>query len=316
MLRGNWLFFIAAGLVLCGAKPPKEQPNGQASTQPTEQAAAQPYAPYANYKPDPCYQAENHDAADLCAQWRAAIAAEKAAHEARRSTSWSIIATFLSLIGLGAIVVSLRQTNRALHIAQRDRATATRRAVAQAGETGVALEAAKKNANAMVKVAQTLKSQSKYVAETTATNKEIAKAQQQFAVLQMRAYLTVESGMAIYQETERRLHFEARPQIINTGNTPAKNLAYSIAIDVLPYPLPEGHILPDAPGGGRQGFIPPGQNRFMSAVYPFLVPEEDIFRVIRREGLALYAWGKVTYTDEFGGERVTNFGNYALDYAT
>ena len=118
MLRGNWLFFIAAGLVLCGAKPPQEQPNGQANTQPTEQAAAQAYTPYSGYNPDPCYQAKNHDTADLCAQWRASVAAEKTAHEARRATNWTIVATLLSAMSLGAVAYALYLTVESNRIAR------------------------------------------------------------------------------------------------------------------------------------------------------------------------------------------------------
>ena len=96
VLRGYRLFVLALGLILCGAQPPKEQTQGKPSAHETEQPASKPYAPYPGYNPDPCYQAKDHDTADLCAQWRAAIAAEKAAKEAGRSTDWSIFATFLS----------------------------------------------------------------------------------------------------------------------------------------------------------------------------------------------------------------------------
>lgn len=116
MFRSYRSIIIAIGLVLflCGAKPPKEHEQGNPSTNSAEQAAVKPYTPYPGYNPDPCYQAKDHDTADLCAQWRAAMAAEKAANEARRATNWSIVATFLSALGLGAIVWSLTQTERAL----------------------------------------------------------------------------------------------------------------------------------------------------------------------------------------------------------
>ena len=110
MPRGYRLLVIALGLILCGAKPPQEHNQSQPTAQPAEEAAAEPYAPYSGYAPDPCYQAKSHDTADLCAQWRAAIAAEKAAHEARRATNWSIIATLLSAISLGAVAYALYLT--------------------------------------------------------------------------------------------------------------------------------------------------------------------------------------------------------------
>ena len=106
MFRGNRLLIIAVGIVLSGAQPPQEQPKSQASAQPTEQAATQDYAP----NPGPCYQAKNYNAADLCAQWRSAIASEKAAHEARRSSNWSIVATILSALSLIAVAAALYLT--------------------------------------------------------------------------------------------------------------------------------------------------------------------------------------------------------------
>lgn len=111
-------------LILCGAQPPKEQPKSGGSAQqtaPAPEPAAPPsptpsggpsgnFTAYPGYNPDPCYHAKDHDAADLCAQWRAAIAAEKAAHEARRATNWSIVATFLSALSLAAVAWALKLT--------------------------------------------------------------------------------------------------------------------------------------------------------------------------------------------------------------
>ena len=138
MLRGYRLLVIALGLVLCGAKPPQEQPKGQASAQPTEQATANPYAPYAGYNPDPCYQAKDHDTADLCAQWRAALAAEKAAKEAGRATDWSIFATLLSAVSLSAVAFALYLTVEANRIA-RDTAKRQLRAYMEVFETKIGI---------------------------------------------------------------------------------------------------------------------------------------------------------------------------------
>jgi hypothetical protein len=126
MPRGDRRYVLAAfgWLALSGAKPPPKQPDSRPSNKPTAQAvlpsptptptAAQgtpepPVAAYRGYDPDPCYHAQKHDAADLCAQWRAAIAAEKAAHEARRATSWSIVATLLSGVAIIGLIVTIAQ---------------------------------------------------------------------------------------------------------------------------------------------------------------------------------------------------------------
>lgn len=148
MLRGYRFFIAAAGLAslfaaagsgfylgaLCCAKSPPEQAqsssSGRQQASPTPQLALTPapaainapvvkFTAYPGYDPDPCYHAEDHDAADLCAQWRASIAAEKTTKEARRATTWSIVATILSVVTVMGLIVSLHQTSGALTEARR-----------------------------------------------------------------------------------------------------------------------------------------------------------------------------------------------------
>jgi hypothetical protein len=122
---------VAVGgcVVLGGSNPPPEQAQSQQGAdvthlRTTSVAAPSPSLPsgqsakftaYPGYNPDPCYNAGDKDAADLCAQWRAAMAAEKAAYEAKRATSWSIVTTLLnglSLIAVSAALFLTVQSNR------------------------------------------------------------------------------------------------------------------------------------------------------------------------------------------------------------
>jgi hypothetical protein len=167
------VFATVGWLALCGAQPPAKQAQGGNSAQQATPAPKSALAPsptptanpspkftgYPGYDPDPCYHAEDHDAADLCAQWRAAMAAEKAAHEARRATQWSIVATILSVLGFIALIVTLIQSAIALRrgrdanlLLMKENARTTRRAIAGAADTAEALKAARKSASA----AQTL----------------------------------------------------------------------------------------------------------------------------------------------------------------
>lgn len=115
---------------------------------PSPSVAAEPtYRPYPRYNPDPCYNSKDHDSADLCAQWRAAMAAEKTTQEARRATTWSIVATLFSFLTVVGLIVSLSQTQGALAearrgnlIAQRSIARATRQAIANAASARKANE--------------------------------------------------------------------------------------------------------------------------------------------------------------------------------
>lgn len=134
MSRGyRFIIFAAVGwLALCGAKLSVEQPKSVVSTESSSSLtnsatsparspstkAGHEFVAYPGYNPDPCYNAQEHDAADLCAQWRAAIAAEKAAHEARRATTWSIVAAILNTIGLFAVGYALYLNIEANRIAR------------------------------------------------------------------------------------------------------------------------------------------------------------------------------------------------------
>jgi hypothetical protein len=75
---------------------------------------ADKFAAYPIVESNRCYSAKHHDTADLCAQWRAAIAAEKAADAAKWSNRLSIVGAILSAIGLAFLLRSLRQTETSL----------------------------------------------------------------------------------------------------------------------------------------------------------------------------------------------------------
>jgi len=116
----RFVFFAIIGwLALCGAR--EATPSARPVASPVPISAPSPgskFTAYPGYDPDPCYRMADHDAADLCAQWRASIAAEKSAHEARRSATWSIIATFLSALSLGAVAYALKLTVESNNIAR------------------------------------------------------------------------------------------------------------------------------------------------------------------------------------------------------
>jgi hypothetical protein len=172
MPRGYRSVILAAfvWLILSGAKPPAEQPKSPASDQRAAQTVTPrptptpanpqgppepPFAAYPGYDPDPCYHAEKHDAADLCAQWRAALAAEKASREARRATTWAAIGTGLSAAAIFGLVFTILQGQKGLRLAReanrsamRENARNTRRAVAGAEDAAETLKAAQGTAAA------------------------------------------------------------------------------------------------------------------------------------------------------------------------
>lgn len=128
-----------------------------------------------------------------------------------------------------------------------------------------------------------------------------------------RAYLVVSIGTAIYQERrlgQADLRFEARPFIVNNGNTPAKKVISRIVADILPLPLPRDFAfpLPEAPLA-KGNFVGPRQQIYSAGTVDRYVPDNEVPAIKEAVGQALYVWGLITYEDIFGTEHFTRFGH-------
>ncbi len=151
---------------------------------------------------------------------------------------------FLQLLVFGYQAYKLRQT------------------VESAGEQAEAMERpieeAARSATAMENIAATIQS----------GNQEV-----------MRAYLTVTVGTALHQERregQSDLKFEGRPQLLNTGNTPARKVRIRIAAEILPIPIPEGFAfpLPDMASGSKDaGIVGAHQTYILAGTVKDFVPE-------------------------------------------
>lgn len=89
---------------------------------------------------------------------------------------------------------------------------------------------ASKSAAAMEEVAKHIAISAKAAQDSVTTVKERTAAQ-------MRAYLAVVVGNAIYQERDREIRFEGKPLIVNAGFTPAYQVRYRAKSAMLPIPL-------------------------------------------------------------------------------
>jgi hypothetical protein len=128
----------------------------------------------------------------------------------------------------------------------------------------------------------------------------------------LRAYLTVIIGSAIYQEQREGmddLKFEAKPLVMNTGNTAARNVSFKKAAAILPipipkdfqFPLPEEETVDAGALGSKQTYV-------MNAVVEDMVPWADVGSIKKGISKALCIWGTITYDDVFGGQHYTKFG--------
>jgi hypothetical protein len=181
----------------------------------------------------------------------------------------------------------------------------------QADDMKASIAEASRSAAAMEKVAESIAVSAGAATESVATSKEIAARQKLAVEMQMRAYLTVViGGEAFYQERDKGIKFEARPLIVNSGHTPAREVTYRIKADILPVSLPPNYSFPipeEIKGGSAIG---PHQNAtMMGAILDGFVADQDVADIRFATGQkAFYVWGVVNYVDAFNNKWETTFG--------
>jgi hypothetical protein len=150
------------------------------------------------------------------------------------------------------------------------------------------------------RAASAMEAMAKNMTESVATVKDVS-------ARQMRAYVSVVVGIAIYQEKDRNLKFEARPIIINTGHTPAHDLGFQATAGVMPNPFPDDFAFPIPEQRLGAAMLGPQQNFVMKVIATDFVDEAEVPAIKAGDGKSLCVWGLVTYTDAFGVERETRF---------
>ncbi|MGB9071454.1 MAG: hypothetical protein WCC22_02200 [Terriglobales bacterium] len=131
----------------------------------------------------------------------------------------------------------------------------------------------------------------------------------------LRAYMSVVIGSAVFQDRQDGLKFEGKPNLVNTGSTPARNVRIRIAAEIVPvadaenfpYSLPEEVAKASAVAAPHQTYI-------LSAIVKDFVPDNEVVAVKGGEGKALTVWGVVTYDDIFGQPHTTKFAQWLFWY--
>jgi hypothetical protein len=124
---------------------------------------------------------------------------------------------------------------------------------------------------------------------------------------QMRAYLAVVVGAAIYQERNKRLKFEGKPLLVNSGHTPAYKVGYRAEAAILPIPLPKDFTFPLPDEVTGEAMLGSQQNATLSAVLDDFCDDAEVEDIKIGKDKCLYIWGIVTYEDIFGEARRTRF---------
>ncbi len=202
---------------------------------------------------------------------------------------WAIvISAILVVIALGQLVVYWYQ------------AIQLRRTVESAGEQSKAMERhigeAARSATAMENIANVIQGGNAAI---------------------IRAYLSVVINDAIYQERAEGLKFEAKPNLVNTGGTPARNVRIRIDAAIVPFAKAETFTYPlPQEVANASAVAAPHQTYNLSAVVKEFVPDADVpdIKQARSEKGALTVWGTVTYDDVFGQSHTTRFAQWLFWY--
>ncbi len=127
----------------------------------------------------------------------------------------------------------------------------------------------------------------------------------------LRAYISVVIGEAVYQDLRDGLKFEGKPNLVNTGSTPAHNVRTRISAALVPQANAENfdYTLPEEVAKGS-AVVAPHQTYILRAMVKEFVPEVEVSAIKHGEGKALTVWGVITYDDIFGTNHTTKFAQW------
>ena len=200
------------------------------------------------------------------------------------SSEWWLVWVTLCLAGITAILA--RYTAKLWGATKSLAEDAKQVAERQAGEMQKSLRIAQESADAAKKMAVTM--------DDTAKR-------------QLRAYLSVMVGTALYQDRAQGRKFKGMPRVVNIGQTPAHKVAYRSSAAIMPRELPVDFTfpLPDEPSGS--GVLGPHQTFDMGRAIDDFCPDAEVGDIKIGKGKILHIWGIVTYTDVFGHDWNTKF---------
>jgi len=244
-----------------------------------------------------CYQHTDHDTADLCAQWRAALAAEASAHEARRATNWSVFGAIISLLGTVGLIVTIFLTKKSIdmtrlanQMTEAANTAADIRARETAIETARALAASEQAAAAALEQAQ--------IARETAK-------------IQLRPYLHVRRlAISNFEQFPMNIPFIA----INYGETPAHDAKLFTNMQIVHMDTWDGTVTEPKPSMWNSSAPVAKGEKYISYDRPFdklptnqLELQRNILNSIRSGETALVLNGRIEYKDDFGNQYHSNY---------
>ena len=131
----------------------------------------------------------------------------------------------------------------------------------------------------------------------------------------LRAYISVVIGGAIYQDRQDGIKFEGKPNMVNSGSTPARNVRIRIGAEIVPIADAEKFpYTPPAEVAKAPAVAAPHQTYIIGAMVEDFVSDADVPIIKQGAGKALTIWGTVTYDDIFGESHVTQVCQWLFRY--
>lgn len=288
------LILVALAWLIAGSAPqPRAQPQSQQpkvekkiETGPRPASTQATPAPKVSSRPvleRPCEQGQDQRESDLCAQWKAADSAARAAMWAMTSTIvaalgiiglyWQVLLTRKAVEDTGAATDAMNEANR---LNMREAARNTRRTIASAKETEAALAIAARNAEAahsQTKITERALKETRRMANVAAQQIEVSK---DTAWKQLRAYVGPDAANYTLQLNEDGSGaFAASVEIENYGKTPAYNYRNTGALARRSFPLVD---IPEVePADGLPHVLFPTMKTYVSIGLPMTSTEVRAF---------------------------------------
>ena len=131
-MRSRLHSILIANALLLGIPAQAEAKAGTRDTRtlaaPQSTPSPEPFVAHRDPLDARCYHETDHDRADLCAQWRAALASEAAASSSSRANTIAIVSSIFSLLGIIGLLVTLWLTRTANTFSRRAAVAAERTA--------------------------------------------------------------------------------------------------------------------------------------------------------------------------------------------
>jgi len=224
--------------------------------------------------------------------------------------TWIFTALLVLIGGAGvyAAVRTLRAIERQANLMEQQATEARTSSAQQMRDVEASIAEATRASKTMEGIAESMASNVESVKESVVINREIADRQKLATELQSRAYLSVFFNSATFQDANHV--FEVQAVMRNHGNTPAYDVSFKAAAQIVPVPLPDDFSfpLPEEAAGASVSLMAPGTTKLLTRHVSTRVPDDQVDAIkLGNPPRGLAMWGVIKYRDAFKEARQIRF---------